>query len=383
MLNLKTLLSTFNEKGTLLKWLQKLEAALSTSTLTDVTIFDTAQVGETFTFKMRFVFADDTHIDSSTITVPLLRGLQGIPGATGPEGPAGPQGIDGEPGPEGTGILNIKINTEQVPEAKFTRVMLQIDLTSGDRYDFEFIVPYGEQGVGITKVENNGYSYGDDFTVSHVDVALSDGTTEHLDIQAVNGANYSEYIITAPSGAVSGTLPADVVAGLQANKGKVIVLDNEIYRYADNMSAEGYLVYSHLGQDNAQEAYAKFITITLSTNGWVKTAKKIGAGLQLFMHNLTIKPDNSDVGEYQCTIINDNPTKINLQGLISYIQSLPNKTNITFLLSGATLLGSSLYIGCYLSGDGGNARLYTLDVANKGHKIFNILTIEDYVVQLG
>ena len=72
MINLQTLLSTFDKKGTLLKWLKKLEAALTNATLETVEV---VEVDATH-IKMKFVFADGTSIVSPSITLP--RGETGM-----------------------------------------------------------------------------------------------------------------------------------------------------------------------------------------------------------------------------------------------------------------------------------------------------------------
>lgn len=66
MININTIISSFDEEGTLLKWLKKVEDALknaSLKTVETVTIDDTS-------FKLKFVFADNTFLLSPTITSP-------------------------------------------------------------------------------------------------------------------------------------------------------------------------------------------------------------------------------------------------------------------------------------------------------------------------
>ena len=77
MININTIISSFDEEGTLLKWLKKVEDALknaSLKTVETVTIDDTS-------YQLKFVFADDTFLLSPTITSPK--------GDTGPQGPRG------------------------------------------------------------------------------------------------------------------------------------------------------------------------------------------------------------------------------------------------------------------------------------------------------
>ena len=101
MININTIISSFDEEGTLLKWLKKVEDALknaSLKTVETVTIDDTS-------FQLKFVFADDTFLLSPTITSPKGdTGPQGPKGDTGPQGPkgdTGPQGPKGDTGPQG------------------------------------------------------------------------------------------------------------------------------------------------------------------------------------------------------------------------------------------------------------------------------------------
>ena len=157
MINLQTLLSTFDEKGTLLKWLKKVEAALANASLETVQVV----VVDATHIKMKFVFADGTSVESPSIALPRgpqgpkgddgtsftivatvasvvdlptsapkgeayfvgtvaprdvytfdalthswvnqgkLQGPKGDTGETGPQGPQGPQGVQGEQGLQG------------------------------------------------------------------------------------------------------------------------------------------------------------------------------------------------------------------------------------------------------------------------------------------
>ena len=48
-------------------------------------------------------------------------------------------------------------------------------------------LPSGAQGVGIEKIENTGYTDGDGFTITHVDVTLTNGEVESFDVKAKQG----------------------------------------------------------------------------------------------------------------------------------------------------------------------------------------------------
>lgn len=77
MINYETILSAFNDKETLLKWLQKVEKALAESTLTSVACVNVDDSHIKFTFN----FADGTTIDTPQVYV-----KPGVDGANGKDG---------------------------------------------------------------------------------------------------------------------------------------------------------------------------------------------------------------------------------------------------------------------------------------------------------
>ena len=89
MFNIKTLLSTFDRKGTLMKWLKELTEMLQKSALTGVSVEQTSQTKAV----LKFNFEDGSVITSDALDLP-----RGLPGLTGPQGP---QGLRGEQGPRG------------------------------------------------------------------------------------------------------------------------------------------------------------------------------------------------------------------------------------------------------------------------------------------
>lgn len=95
MINIETLLSSFDERGTLLKWLKAVEKALNEATLTsvDVITISTQQI------QLQFNFEDGTHLTTPTITLP--KGDKGDTGATGQTG---------ETGATGVGVENVTVN---------------------------------------------------------------------------------------------------------------------------------------------------------------------------------------------------------------------------------------------------------------------------------
>lgn len=138
MININTIISSFDEEGTLLKWLKKVEDALknaSLKTVETVTIDDTS-------FQLKFVFADDSFLLSPTITSP--QGAKGDTGPTGPQGPAGPTGPQGPAGKdatitaesvndviEGSDYISVDFNQQ------LTKLLVELDQTKLDELPTE------------------------------------------------------------------------------------------------------------------------------------------------------------------------------------------------------------------------------------------------------
>ena len=95
MINKNTILSSFDEKGTLMKWLKAVEDALANASLSTVQLITVSDTQ----IRLSFVFADGSSVTSPTILLP--QGPTGATGATGPQGPQGEQGIQGPQGPQG------------------------------------------------------------------------------------------------------------------------------------------------------------------------------------------------------------------------------------------------------------------------------------------
>lgn len=76
----ETILSAFTERGTLLKWLKKVEAALNNAVLADISL---VQVSAT-QIKLKFTFENGDFVESPVLTLP--RGEKGEPGKDGLNG---------------------------------------------------------------------------------------------------------------------------------------------------------------------------------------------------------------------------------------------------------------------------------------------------------
>ena len=74
MINKQTIISSFDEKGTLLKWLKTVEDALANASLSTVQLITVSDTQ----IRLSFVFADGSSVTSPAILLP-----QGPTGATG------------------------------------------------------------------------------------------------------------------------------------------------------------------------------------------------------------------------------------------------------------------------------------------------------------
>ena len=188
LIDINTIISTFNERGTLLKWLQKLEAALASSTLETVTVNTTPDgAGAQFVFN----FSDDTHIETPYITLP--------------RGATGAAGKDGTNGKDGVGITAIEAGAPYVAGDQ-TITPLTVSLTEGEPVALTVKAKNGsngvdgtngaagkdgtngKDGVGITAIEAGAPYVAGDQTITPLTVSLTEGEPEYLNVFATNGA---------------------------------------------------------------------------------------------------------------------------------------------------------------------------------------------------
>lgn len=106
MISWQSVMSVFNTKGTLLKWLKTLDQSLKDGVLESVSVNSVSEGIITLSFN----FAD-----GSVITTPQIDIPQGAQGPQGPQGEPGEQGPQGVPGPAGADIFtdfdSLKIDT--------------------------------------------------------------------------------------------------------------------------------------------------------------------------------------------------------------------------------------------------------------------------------
>lgn len=127
----ETILSAFTERGTLLKWLKKVEAALNNAVLTDISV---EQVSAT-QVKLKFTFENGDFVESPVLTLP--RGEKGEPGK---DGAPGKDGLDGE------GIAaTIEVGTVTTGAAGTNASVTNVG--TEQRAVLNFVIPRGDTGA--------------------------------------------------------------------------------------------------------------------------------------------------------------------------------------------------------------------------------------------
>lgn len=126
----ETILSAFTERGTLLKWLKKVEAALNNAVLTDISL---EQISAT-QVKLKFTFENGDSVESPVLTLPR-----------GEKGEKGEKGEDGKDGLDGEGIAaTIEIGTVTTGAAGTDANVTNVG--TEQRAILNFVIPRGEQG---------------------------------------------------------------------------------------------------------------------------------------------------------------------------------------------------------------------------------------------
>lgn len=146
-------------------------------------------------------------------------------------------------------------------------------------------------------------------------------------------------VIEAPETSTEGTLTEKQIKLLKEQNLNEIYFNNEIFKLSDDRSQSGYLIYSHVGEDDTHNFFIKCITITLSTRGWVLTTKNAGSK-QLFRHN--IRYNYSGYEGCSAIIINDRDTVFGGNDLSKWLydnnfsENRPYPLNATLSVSSST-----------------------------------------------
>ena len=326
MINYETILSTFDDKLTLLQWLQKVEQALQGAGLERV---DITQVTPT-TAVFKFTFADGTSLTTPSITLPR-----------------GPKGDTGATGATGNGIASItKTGTSGLID---TYTVLYTNGTTDT-----FTVTNGADGAegngiaSIAKTSTVGLvdtytvTYTDGDTMTYTVTNGADGTMEVIDIGTATGTSQSFSITEAQYN----KLTADAVTCLikVTYNGIPYILQREyvngIYTYYGGIlydKSHGYnkvdvAVYQYGTGWEAFFTIANAIEINPTLAGTesavtgiqIGTTKfKVEGGSQLYQHNI-------------CVVRVGQATGFNIQAcfiLISKSSTAITKTNIITTLN--------------------------------------------------
>ena len=303
MFNIKTLLSTFDKKGTLMKWLKELTEMLQKSALTGVSVEQTSQTKAV----LKFNFEDGSVITSDALDLPRglpgltgpqgpqgLRGEQGPRGQQGEQGPQGPQGMQGPAGPQGpkgdaggadfadvTGFDIITPTTGTVAvSADGITYTGQVNLTSaGTTYNIpaEISIPLtGGNGISlgadetghkiVIKLDGGGglpTSLPQTYKKKAVTLATS-GWNEFIEIDWQNGKERDEYI---SSGSLSNWyIPFEVQQGDIIN---VLNANNEWAEMTIGTGQKSMFVRLKLGHSIGNPSYTTDVGLQYYPSGGV------------------------------------------------------------------------------------------------------------------
>lgn len=159
-----------------------------------------------------------------------------------------------------------------------------------------------------------------------------------------------QYVELTPASATRGFLTVTQLNTLQANKGNCIILNNEIYRLADNQNVSGLISYVHTCLVGTARK-DKSINITISTRAWSITVAENGVG-KLYLHSMSFMGDSSSLGTYYGYLITnaEEPFQFTLETLNTYLTKLYNSEMIVYkdyALSGSTCIGVFYYNKVY------------------------------------
>ena len=145
-----------------------------------------------------------------------------------------------------------------------------------------------------------------------VDVTYSNGVPTGLDsiVKSSNDGLLGYSITLTPDTATQGTLTQEQVDILRFNSNARLELNNEIYYLNDNQHTNGVLVYTHNGYDG-QMGIHKYISVTISTRGWVMVEES--GGSDLYVHEVGIT--NGD-WQLQVAFLSTSSVKLSITDII-------------------------------------------------------------------
>ena len=121
----------------------------------------------------------------------------------------------------------------------------------------------------------------------------------------------NDTLLLTPDTATQGTLTTTELGQLTTNEYCLIELNNEFYYLSKIQHTPGVLVYTHNGYDG-QKGIHKYISVTISTRGWVMTQESGGGG-DLYMHEVGITDGD---WRLQIAFPSTSPTKLTITDIL-------------------------------------------------------------------
>lgn len=359
----ETILSAFTERGTLLKWLKKVEAALNNAVLTDISI---EQVSAT-QVKLKFTFENGDFVESPVLTLP--RGEKGEPGKDGLDG----QGI----------AASIEVGTVTTGAAGTDASVTNVG--TEQRAVLNFVIPRGDTGAsGEQGSAGVGFDDADQISINDGEINITAGD---------NGVNIEASFEVAVGEEVL-EIPASMYLPLKGSESIVIDVDEsgdfiDIHLDADIAAKLGRVLVTPMSApasislvavDNSNAQTMLTLGEGLSVSGGVLSASGGGGGAtnKLYLHHITF-----DNGKRIACLARSNDTslddmicgKIMTEGAlfgIAYEFSSGSYESVVFAFQGYGLTrltaGFSLYTCVY---DPATSSLKTEQIATNSNSVTN------------
>lgn len=277
----ETILSAFTERGTLLKWLKKVEAALNNAVLTDISV---EQVSET-QVKLKFTFENGDFVESPVLTLP--RGEKGEPGK---DGAPGKDGLDGE------GIAaTIEVGTVTTGAAGTNASVTNVG--TEQRAILNFVIPRGDTGASGEE-GSTGVGFDDASNIEIIPSPLLSSAQNGFNLSGTMKVTAGDEIFEIPSTMLLPLTSNDSIIIDVAEDGRSI----EIHLDADiaaklgrvlvtPMSAPASVSLVAVDTSNAQTMLT--LGDGLSVSGGVLSASGGGGGgASAYLHHYNITPTN-------------------------------------------------------------------------------------------
>ena len=228
------------------------------------------------------------------------RGLQGPQGLQGPTGAQGPQGLQGPQGPQGPTGFAVTIKGQLMGTA-------QLPPASADTIHDGYIIPDedNDSNLYITILSDAS----DEYVWSNVGaIAFGGDYVTQAELQALQNSQVNDIVlvddvvkISSPGGYVGNGIPTSITLSspASATQGTLtefelntllnnsicrIKFNNEYYSLNDSQHDPGMLVYTHSGYSTT--GIDKYISVTVSTRGWVLSTLNVGGSKFIIKKNL-------------------------------------------------------------------------------------------------